>query len=85
MWDEFIGNTVKEYLEEQSFHVLIYTTMEAARQALMKHVPSLILLDWNMPDGQGDVLCRWIRSRWEKLPVMFLTVRGGSHNMISGF
>ena len=55
--DEFIGNTVKEYLEEQSFHVLIYTTVEAARQALMKHVPSLILLDWNMPDGQGDVLC----------------------------
>ena len=83
--DEFIGNTVKEYLEEQSFHVLIYTTVEAARQALMKHVPSLILLDWNMPDGQGDVLCRWIRSRWENLPVMFLTVRGGSHNMISGF
>lgn len=38
--DEFIGNTVKEYLEEQSFHVLIYTTVEAARQALMKHVPS---------------------------------------------
>lgn len=83
--DEFIGNTVKEYLEKQSFHVLIYTTVEAARQALMKHVPSLILLDWNMPDGQGDVLCRWIRSRWENLPVMFLTVRGGSHNMISGF
>ena len=26
--DEFIGNTVKEYLEKQSFHVLIYTTVE---------------------------------------------------------
>lgn len=54
--DEFIGNTVKEYLEEQSFHVLIYTTVEAARQALMKHVPSNGADDYVVKPFDLDVL-----------------------------
>ena len=31
------------------------------------------------------MLCRWIRLRWRELPVIFLTVRGESHDMVSGF
>ena len=49
------------------------------------YVPALVLLDWNMPDGRGDSLCRWIRSRWKELPVIFLTVRGDCGDVVSGF
>ena len=38
-----------------------------------------------MPDGRGDELCRWARSRWEKLPILFLTVRGDARDVVSGF
>lgn len=38
-----------------------------------------------MPDGRGDRLCQWIRSRWKELPVIFLTVRGDSADIVSGF
>lgn len=37
-----------------------------------------------MPDGQGSELCRWIRSHWEHLPVIFLTVRSDSHDIVAG-
>lgn len=80
-----IAGTVKEYLEKKGFSVTICATLAQARQDLKKHVPTLVLLDWNMPDGYGDGICRWIRSNWKELPIIFLTVRGDSCDMVSGF
>ncbi len=80
-----IAFAVQEYLEQKDFKVNIYTTLAQARQALKNHVPALVLLDWNMPDGRGDSLCQWIRSNWKELPVIFLTVRGDSADIVSGF
>lgn len=83
--DPGIAGIVKEYMEQNSFKVTVYTTLAEVRQALEKHVPTLVLLDWNMPDGHGDYLCRWIRKNWKELPVIFLTVRDDSGTIVSGF
>ncbi len=83
--DAGIAGIVKEYLEQKDFKVTVYATFSELRQALKNHVPTLVLLDWNMPDGRGDGLCHWIRSSWKELPVIFLTVRGDSHDIVSGF
>ena len=34
---------------------------------------------------QGDGLCRWIREQWPALPLMFLTGRGESRDIVGGF
>lgn len=83
--DPDIAQAVKEYLEKKGFKVTLCATLAQARQAMENHVPTLVLLDWNMPDGRGDSLCRWIRNTWKELPVIFLTVRGESHDIVSGF
>ena len=83
--DANIASIVKEYLEQKGFRVTIYITLAMARQALRDHIPTLVLLDWNMPDGRGDSLCQWIRSNWKELPIIFLTVRGDSKDIVSGF
>lgn len=83
--DPNIAFSVKEYLEQKNFKVTICVTLTQARQALKEHVPTFVLLDWNMPDGHGDSLCQWIRSNWKELPIIFLTVRGDSADIISGF
>ncbi len=83
--DANIAGVVKEYLEQKNFKVVIYSTISEIRQALEIYVPTVILLDWNMPDGRGDSLCQWIRSKWKELPVIFLTVRDDSHDIVSGF
>ncbi len=56
--DAHTASVVKEYLEEKGFKVTICTTLAMAEQALGDCVPTLVLLDWNMPDGRGDGLCR---------------------------
>ena len=83
--DESIAQTVKSYLEKRRYNVRILPTISEAQQALKKQLPALVLLDWNMPDGQGDALCRWIRSQWATLPIIFLTVRDASYDMVFGF
>ena len=83
--DPDIANMVKEYLEQKYFSVLIGGTFAVAKCALKKHVPTLILLDWNMPDGRGDGMCQYLRRNWKELPVIFLTVRGDSQDIVSGF
>ncbi len=80
-----IADTVKQYLAQKGFCVTVCATLAQARQTLQANVPTLVLLDWNMPDGRGDRLCQWIRSRWKELPVIFLTVRGDSADIVSGF
>ncbi len=83
--DPAIARSVKEYLEQHNFHVTVYTTIADAKQAIKAMPPQLLLLDWNMPDGQGDRLCRWIRSEYEELPIIFLTVRDEAKDIVAGF
>lgn len=83
--DWVIAEAVKQYLEQKNIRVMRYATLAQAREALASHLPSLVLLDWNMPDGHGDSLCQWIRRNWKELPIIFLTVRGDSAEIVCGF
>lgn len=83
--DTNIAQLVSEYLMQRDFCVSIIPTITEARQILSRQKPDLCLLDWNMPDGQGDTLCRFIRSRWNDLPIIFLTVRGDAGDIVACF
>ena len=83
--DETIASAVKEFLESKGYHVSVYTTIAAGKEALGKKLPTLALVDWNMPDGNGNSLCQWIRLHFRELPIIFLTVRGDSRDIVSGF
>lgn len=83
--DPYIAQAVKEYMEKKGFRVKLCPTLMQARQELKEYVPTLVLLDWNMPDGYGDSLCQWIRANRKEVPIIFLTVRGESSDLVSGF
>lgn len=83
--DESISQTVKEYLERRGYRVFVFPTVAAAKHALESGCPSLALVDWNMPDGSGAAFCQWIRANRRELPVIFLTVRGDSCDIVFGF
>ena len=83
--DVSIAQAVKEYFEQLNYKVTVFPMIEEAKRTMLKFTPAIVLIDWNMPDGQGDDLCRWIRSKWEELPIIFLTARSDNHYIISGF
>lgn len=83
--DGAIADAVREYLEQKDFKVTVCDTFAELARRLQRQVPSLILLDWNMPDGNGREMCRQIRRKWKELPVIFLTVRGDCDDIVDGF
>lgn len=82
--DAALAGTVAEYLTLRGCEVRAFGSADAARQALLARRPDLVLLDWNLPDGGGDALCRWLRQRWPGLPVIFLTVRDDARDIVAG-
>lgn len=83
--DGNIAEIVKRHLEQKTCAVTVFSTISAAKGALDGRVPSVVLIDWNMPDGRGDELCQWTRARWKDLPIIFLTVRDDPGDVVSGF
>lgn len=82
--DSGIAGAVQCYLAQQGFTVQILPTAAGARQAMEQQPPDFVLLDWNLPDGQGDALCRWVRTKWPDLPLLFLTVREDARDVVAG-
>lgn len=83
--DVSIAQAVKEYFEQLNYKVTVFPMIEEAKKTMLKFTPAIVLIDWNMPDGQGDELCRWIRAKWEDLPIIFLTARSDNRYVVSGF
>lgn len=82
--DKLIAQAVGEYLEKKGCRTVPFETAEEARRELERHCPDLMLLDWNLPGRDGTSLCRWVRSRWPHLPMIFLTVRDEARDIIRG-
>ena len=83
--DESISQTVKAFLEQQGYKISVFKTIASVKQALKNTCPDLVLVDWNMSDGSGNELCQWIRGIYRELPLIFLTVRGDTDDIVSGF
>lgn len=83
--DAGIRFAVKKYFQNKGFTVYTAGTEAEARAYLERQLPSLAIIDWNLPDGDGNTLCKWIRSIWRELPLIFLTVRADTGDMVEGF
>jgi DNA-binding response OmpR family regulator len=82
--DPVIALTVQKYFASKGYNLIVFESMEEAKKALQIELPSLILIDWNLSDGSGYHLCKWIRGNWRELPIVFLTVKGDSKDIVLG-
>jgi DNA-binding response OmpR family regulator len=78
-----ILDVVTRYLERDGHRIIAVADGEAARDAIERESPSLVVLDVMLPGIDGLTLCRWIRSTSD-LPVILLTARGDETDRIVG-
>lgn len=64
--------------------VAAYTVRKAV-QILENEEFALVLLDVNLPDGNGFELCREIKNKKPQLPVIFLTANDLEEDVLNGF
>lgn len=82
--DETIKIGLKYYLEQESFEVILASTKEEAKEQVKKHMDtSLILLDVNLPDGDGFSLFKEIKAI-KDIPIIFLTANDLETSIVMG-
>ena len=59
-------------------------SIQEAQELYTKEGADLVLLDVNLPDGEGFEFCRFLRGKSET-PVMFLTARDLEEDVLKGF
>jgi len=73
-------------LRRQGYAADGYADRETAERAFGAALPDLVVIDIGLgddPEG-GFALCRWLRARSERLPIVFLTARDSELDAVSG-
>ena len=81
--EPIVREVVVRYLAREGHETLEAADGNAARGAIERAEPDLVVLDVMLPGTDGLELCRWIRARSE-LPVILLTARGEEADRIVG-
>lgn len=71
-------------LEKDGYWTASVHSIAEGKNAFEEQGADLILLDVNLPDGEGFVFCRWVREH-SRVPVLFLTARDLEEDALKGY
>jgi DNA-binding response OmpR family regulator len=83
--EQRLAELLKKQLEEAGFNAEIAFDGYIGKQLVEKNAYSLIILDINLPLVNGYDLCREIRKKDDKIPIIMLTAFSTSDNKLAGF
>lgn len=72
--DALIAGAIRGALEDEGFHAIVARSVAEATARFDEVAPSLILLDWNLPDGSGEDVLRAVRPR-ASVPVVVMSAQ----------
>lgn len=80
--DDTITFGIRMALEKKGYELMACTCLAEAKH-LFSGAYSLVLLDLNLPDGNGYEFCTWVKARSD-IPIIFLTVRDEVEDITKG-
>jgi DNA-binding response OmpR family regulator len=80
-----IADVLKKGLTEQQFHVEVAYDGLIGKKLFDTYPFNLIILDLNLPGMNGYELCKYVRNKNEKIPVIMLTALDTTDDKIEGF
>jgi len=80
-----LGQIIKESLETRNFEVLLCENGEIAYETYKKEQPVLLVLDIMMPKKDGFTLAKEIRVEDPEIPIIFLTAKSQTEDVVKGF
>lgn len=83
--DRLIAENLYDFLEGCGHQCDFATTLAAARALLERGGVDALILDRNLPDGDGATLARQLRGAGKALPILMLTARDALDDKLAGF
>lgn len=79
-----VRSVLQRALERERHRVTLAATLEEARIAIAVDPPEVVVLDVALPDGNGIDLCRELRARDVRTPILLLTAHGEVRRRVEG-
>lgn len=83
--EPFLGKIVSETLQLQGFDIFLVADGAEVLSALQTFRPDVCVLDIMLPSIDGYTLCREIKKLQPGLPVLFLTAKSETSDLVKGF
>jgi DNA-binding response OmpR family regulator len=80
-----LGKIIKDSLETRNFDVLLCTDGDSAYKTYQQEKPLLLVLDVMMPKKDGFTLAKEIRLENTEIPIIFLTAKSQTEDVVEGF
>ena len=80
-----LGQIIKESLETRDFRVTLCPDGEKALKAYKESQPEILVLDVMMPKKDGFTVAKEIRSENDDIPIIFLTAKSQTQDVVEGF
>ena len=84
--EEALALMLKYNLEKEGYDVVVEARGNKVLGSVEKNQPSVILLDWMLPEMSGVEICKLIRSKPDikNIPIIMLTAKGEEEDKIKG-
>ena len=82
--DPHVAASLVRGLREEGFSATVATRLAAADRELARGMPALVILDLNLPDGDGRTWLRQVRQNGYWMPVIILTARTTLLDRVAG-
>lgn len=82
--DLHLQQLYKIWFESAKHSCICYGTVKEFLESLTTKTFDVLIIDWTLPDGTGDVALKWIRANlgWE-IPVIFVTARDAEMDIVN--
>lgn len=80
-----LGRIIKESLETRNFEVILCEDGEKAFDKYRSETPEILVLDVMMPKKDGFTLAKEIRAVDDTIPIIFLTAKSQTADVLEGF
>mgnify|MGYP003537666073 CR=1 FL=1 len=81
----FLGKIVKESLESRSYNVIMEPDGDKALPLFVQHRPDVCVLDVMLPNKDGFTIAEEIREVDKAVPIIFLTAKTQTEDLVKGF
>lgn len=82
--DHDLNQAIGYSLKKSGYGVYDAAFIEKAKRIFVQNPIDMVLLDVNLPDGEGFSFCRWAKEQKE-VPVIYLTARDLEEDALAGY